>query len=120
MTPDQLRAALAADGWRFGKAHKDTGVPWYAWQKLAGSADCAHNEKPPSLILNPYELHVHDQTWHSVEFEVCGEAACGRWLNLKSYSVRMDEAMTAYPRCAALLRAAWNAAAALPAPVECE
>lgn len=109
MTPDALRAALEADGWRIGQQTRDTGVPWYAWRKLGGAVDCSCNHKPPSLILNPFEIMVHGNTWRSVEFEVCGEAG-RRWLRLVAYSVPIDEALQAIPQCEDLLLAAWNAA----------
>lgn len=114
MTINELRAALEADGWHTSKqTFRDTGVDWYAWRRLAGAADCSCNEKPPSLIIIPYEFE-HDGLRHSsVQFEVCGEAG-DRWLKLQAYSVKTDEAITAMPRCADLLRAAWNAAVAVP------
>lgn len=112
MDANELRAALEADGWRFGKALRATGVDWYAWRSLDGAVNCACNDKPPPLVLQPYVLDHSGIHHRSVEFEVIGEGG-GQWLKLQAYSVPMDAAMAAIPRCTELLRAAWNAAAAL-------
>lgn len=119
MTADQLRSALEADGWRFGRNPlENTGLDWYAWKRIDGLTDCQCNDKAPILVLTPCDINMRGLAIQSVTFDVTGEVAGGRWLKLKAYSVRMDEAMAAYPRCAELLKAAWNAAAALPAPAE--
>lgn len=108
---DELRAELTALDWRIEGKSKDTGVGWYAWKRLEGAADCVCNDKPPSLIITPYEVAVHGKTWRSAEFEVTGEVANGRWLKLKAYSVQIDEVIDAIPECSLLLRSAWNAVA---------
>jgi hypothetical protein len=111
MKTHELRSALQAAGWRIDNSPWIDGVAWYAWRRLEGAVNCACNDKPPSLCLQAHEVW-HDGVSHrSVEFEVCGEAG-GQWLKLKAYSVPMDEALQAIPRCTALLLAAWNAAAA--------
>jgi hypothetical protein len=109
----ELKEALKAAGWHVDLAVWRDGVPWYAWRRLDGATDCTSNEKPPSLILQPYEIEMNGTRYYSVEFDVCGEAG-GRWLKLKAYSVPIAEALQAIPQCTALLRAAWNAAAAVP------
>ncbi len=111
MLPDQLREQLDALGYRYGKAFKDTGIGWYAWISLEGATDCACNEKPPVLVINPYCLETSERKFYSVEFDVTGEVRGGQWVKLQAYSVPMDECVQAIPRVRAILLAAWNAAA---------
>lgn len=113
MTPNELKQALEGQGWRVERTDSHTGVPWYAWRRLSDVVDCTSNEKAPGFILQPWE-HVSDtHTWRSVEFEICGEVG-DVWLKLKAYTIPMDDALAMWPRCEAVLKAAWNAAANLP------
>lgn len=110
MTLEELHSKLEASGWRFGAPQwQRTGSTWYAWKRIDGFADCECNDKPPCICLQPYVIEVPGNTYRSAEFEVCGETG-GRWLKLTAYSVPIDEAIEAIPKCTAMLRAAWNAA----------
>lgn len=116
MTPDQLKAALRADGWRLeGRGlGRNSGVPWYAWKRLQDAVDCTCNEKPPSLIVEPWEsIDGAGKAWRSVEIEITGEVR-DTWVNFKAYSINMEDAMAELPRATAVLLAAWNAAAGVP------
>jgi hypothetical protein len=109
MTPHGLKETLITLGWQIGPEHSNTGVDWYAYQKLDGAADCTSNEKPPGICITPWNLGAI----HSVEFSVTGAVAGEEWLSLKIYSVSMDKAVEMIPRAAAILLAAWNAASAI-------
>lgn len=118
-TPKQLKEILTADGWRVewhGYEWKHMGVEWWAWKTFEGFADCSSNEKPPHIAIFPWEHADRVRPWRSVEFEVTGEVGHDHWVTLKVYSVTMDEAVAVIPRATEILRAAWNAAAALKTP----
>lgn len=108
---ERLRLALKSNGWHFGHPMTETGVSWYAWKRLAGAVDCACNDKPPSLILTPYEMHLSASVVSSVEFEVTGELPNSRWAKFQVYSIRVPEVLQAIPECADILTTAWNTAA---------
>ena len=120
MTPDDLKSALESAGWRIGKQSlrsDDDDVPWYAWlpstvADRANMTHCVSNEKPPAFCIEPHEFKHQSGTHRSVEFRVCG--AVGEkehWLDLRLYSVPMDECLDTIPDAIKLLVAAWNAAA---------
>lgn len=110
MTPAELKESLIAAGWTISIQPRKTGCDWYAWaRKREGIPDCACNDKPPSFVVTPYAIDVNGP-WHSVEFSVCGELPNGRWVELKVYSVPMDEAMEAIDPARKALFAAWTAA----------
>ncbi len=112
MTPPELKKTLAANGFYFGfDGLRDTGVDWYAWRRLPKAADCACNDKPPSLLVYPHHLHIDGQDWYSTEFVITGEIESGLWVTSKIYSVKMDEAITRLPKIEATLTKVWNAAA---------
>lgn len=111
MTPDELKKALNAAGWRFAAEHSNTGVEWYAYKTLEAAADCLCNEKPPSLTLKPWSIaRPDDAPYQSVEFTVTGEAGKDTWVTFKVYSIAMDRAIEMIPRATNILLAAWNAA----------
>lgn len=117
MTPEKLKEILDANGWRFGPLHEHTGVDWYAYKTLLSAVDCTSNEKPPGLILKPWNIERYgDAVLRSVEFVVTGEVGGDQWLQMKVYSVPMDQVIATIPRAFEILLAAWNAAAALNAP----
>lgn len=111
MTPDELKEKLIASGWAMGSQPRETGCDWYAWARnREGIPDCACNDKPPSFVLTPYHIDMRSSKWRSVEFSVCGEMPNGRWVDLRVYSVPMDEAMDAIEPARKALFAAWTAA----------
>lgn len=116
MMPDELRAALLADGWRIethGYEWKNTGVAWWAYKTFEGFPDCTSNEKPPHVAIIPWEVTSSDHVFRTVQFDVAGEVR-DRWVQFQVYSVQMDEAIEALPRAVNILRSAWNAAATQP------
>lgn len=119
MTPDELKQALTDAGWQISPSTtRRDDVQWCAWllSTSTGRAelvDCTSNEKPPSLCIEPHELDHPSGVHRSVEFIIRG--AVGEdgkhWLDLRVYSVPMDECMDTIPAAMNLLGAAWNAAA---------
>lgn len=118
MTADELKQALTEAGWRISpNTIRRDDVQWYAWLPLTNSgraelANCTSNEKPPAFCIEPHEFKHQSGTHRSVEFRVCG--AVGEkehWLDLRLYSVPMDECLDTIPDAIKLLVAAWNAAA---------
>jgi len=127
ITPETLKQTLAADGWRFAPEPHSTGVGWYAYRNLnvpeLGEVvlDCTSNEKPPQVIIKPWEMERRGDTpYRSVEFSVAGEVGGDQWVTFKVYSVSMDDAIATIPRATEILLAAWNAAAALKTPATIE
>ena len=75
-------------------------------------ANCTSNEKPPAFCIEPHEFKHQSGTHRSVEFRVCGAVGEKKhWLDLRLYSVPMDECLDTIPDAIKLLVAAWNAAA---------
>jgi hypothetical protein len=112
MTPEVLKNALAAEGFKIAPNHlRDSSVGWYAWRQLRDCPDCALNDKPPSLIVYPYHINHADRDWYSVEFDLSGQLPTGEWLNAKVYSITMDEAIAKIPNAERILVTVWNAAA---------
>lgn len=112
MNHSELKDALQARGWRFGRPDKPMNlVDWYAWhpKRLTGP-DCCCNNKPPPLVMYPFLINHNGLEHSSVEFEVAGELPNGRWCNFKLYSVPMAEALYAIPHATAALTASWEAA----------
>ena len=80
---------------------------------VAGTPDCACNDKPPSVHVNAYADFYPPSTGDrfdgSVEFDVGGEAGDGRWLRASIYSVKREEVEEVYPSVEAAARAVWRA-----------
>lgn len=111
MQPEQLKAKLQEAGWSIVKDAASTrGVDWYAWIKQDGIPNCCTNEKPPIIVIYPWNLEVGGRQWDSVQFEIVGDAGNDSWYSLKAYSVPMDEAIETIPKASKILRAAWIAA----------
>lgn len=114
MTPEQLKTALADQGFSFGVDHlRNTGIDWYAWRRLTNVPDCQCNDKPPSLVIYPYHVRLQDRDWFSVEIEVTGQIHDERWIKAKLYSVPMDEAIAHLPHAERVLSVVWNSAATI-------
>jgi hypothetical protein len=115
MTGKDLEYQLAMAGWSFGSGiDKNTGVSWYAYHRLIGGANCACNDKPPSLIIKPYDTTFGNQgPFRSVQFEIRGELANGHWVEFSVYGVKYEEVMSDMERCTKVLLTAWNAVAGL-------
>ena len=114
MNPDDLKAALLALGWRTSKPITSSGVDWYAWlpRDLRPKwRDCTSNNKAPSFCIEPHHYIFDNGEEHgSVEFRLCGEVPGGRWLDLKLYSVPMNDCIQTIPTAMALLGSAWDQA----------
>ena len=96
MTPDELKQALIAAGWRISEQRfRDLGCNWYAWlprEQRAMLSDCACNDKPPSFTIEPASIEIHDKIHSSVTFRLCGELPNGRWVDLQAYKeIKEDE-----------------------------
>lgn len=119
MTTEELKQALTDAGWRINpNTIRRDDVQWYAWLPLTstGRSDlthCTSNKKPPSLCIEPHEFGYASDVHRSVDFIIRG--AVGEdgkhWLDLRVYSVPMDECMDTIPDAVNMFGAAWNAAA---------
>ena len=118
MTPDELKEALTAAGWRFGRKmfgldHGEQ-CDWYAWmpQKMLPShwPNCECNDKPPTLTITPNFFRINGHEGSSVDFEICGELH-GEWHKLQIYNIKAADAMANIPKALALLGSAWCAIA---------
>lgn len=115
MTPSELKTTLERLDWQFAPEHSNSGVDWYAYQRLSGVEDCTSNERPPNLILVPHELLLPNlpEPYRTVTLSITGEVGGGVWLKLEAYSIAMDQVLATIPRAKALLVTAWNSAARL-------
>ena len=111
----ELRSALEAAGWRIENygAMQENACNWYAWSAdRAGIApDCECNDKPPGLVIHPYDCRFGEVRSRSVTVDLTGERD-GVWWKLTSYAVAPEEFMQRLPRIRAGLAAAWAAVAA--------
>lgn len=106
MTPDELKAALIADGWKIEKNHNpNSGVDWHAYRRFDDWPDCECNDKPPALCIEPWWIDEHGGY---VNFRVVGKVG-DNWVDLCVYSVRMDDCMATIPYARKVLGAAWRA-----------
>lgn len=109
----KLRVYLEQAGWTIGApTRNDTGANWIAYKDLEGATDCAHNERPPSVVITPWLIPFDGRLHGSIEIDVVGKTRIGRWLKLLAYSIPMEDAQAALPDCLAVLLAAWNAGSA--------
>lgn len=112
MTEYELKDKLIQLGWKISKNHfKSTynDIGWYAWTSLKDIPNCECNEKPPSLIIEPYQAFIgEEQLLRSVEFRLTGESK-GRWYSLNLYSVPFHETEEVIPDAIKNLSAAWAA-----------
>lgn len=117
MNAAELKLELDKLGWKFDSSWRtNAGVDWCACTTLEGALDCSSNLKPPSLTLTPWEY----SDGGSVEFSVRGAVWNDMWLDLKLYSVKMDDALATIPQAKAIMLAAWNAAVESKAEKLCE
>lgn len=114
MKPEQLKEALLLAGWRFGlQPFRTASVDWYAWmpRELRETVShCVCNDRPPSFCLEPFSIELDGVTHSSVTFRLCGELPNGQWVDLRAYSVQMEDAMKTISPAKAVLFAAWEAA----------
>lgn len=114
MHHEDLKATLAAAGWRIAKNHLNDSMniaDWYAWLPSRRSArECRCNDKPPSVTVNPYQFDMHGTTHASAEIRLVGEMPDGQWIDFRAYSIAMAEVMGALPGALKALEAAWVAA----------
>lgn len=113
MTIDELKDRLHDAGWRVATRNRaepgDT--DWTAWRPLAGVPDCAHNGKPPSFSIDPYDFAFRNGVRASgVEFDVRGMLPGGHWVTFKVYAVPIDQMFDTAPHAERILAAAWRAA----------
>ena len=115
MNSNTLKQTLIDAGYRIGPTIKrDTGVTWYAYKRLAGATDCACNDKPPSLVLQPYDMRIGnpDRTIQNIEFEIAGETASGGWVNFTQYGGNTwENVLEQAQKAENVLRRAWEAVA---------
>ena len=115
---DEFRAELEAAGWRVSlnslAGHQNI-CNWYAWDvnRADITPDCACNDKPPSLVVYPYDGWIRSHRLDSLEAVITGETQTGEWLSLKAYSIKPDQFAEKYPITRSRLIAAWHAAASL-------
>lgn len=115
---DEFRAELESEGWRIAPnnmAVEHNLCNWYAWDvnRTGITPDCACNDKPPSLIVYPYDGWMQKHRLDSMEIVITGETETGEWLSLKVYSIKPGQFSEKYPIARARLIAAWNSAASL-------
>jgi hypothetical protein len=92
-------------------AAQENDCKWYAYRRLGGDVrDCACNDKPPSLIVQPHLFRMRDRQYSSVEVTITGQVA-HPWFQIKTYSIGLDELPDALPGIEAALARAWNALA---------
>lgn len=112
MKTEELKTKLVDLGWRIERSEVSN-CGWYAWLPSIDRRDwpnCTNNEKPPSFCIEPYEFNHTGLVHSSVEFSVRGGVMPGQWVDLKVYSVPMDECLALIPTATAILKAAWTAA----------
>lgn len=112
---DEFRASLEESGWRIAPnnlAGEHNLCNWYAWDvnRSGITPDCACNDKPPSLVVYPYDGWLNDHRLDSMEIVITGETETGEWLKLQAYSIKPGEFSAKYPIARARLVAAWSAA----------
>ncbi len=122
MTPDQLKASLTELGFKFGPGNL-TGVNWYAWRELPEGAalQCVNNEKPPSLIIEPWALTGQHEHVYSANINISGAYKIGDlqvWVRHSAYSLALDDVLPLLDRVQALLINCWNAGAVPRVPME--
>ena len=109
-THHDLKAKLKEQGWRIAKSAIQDHInlaDWYAWNPVRKSdRDCCSNNKPPVVTVDPFEY----QYFASAEIRLAGELPNGRWVDLRVYSIPMNEVMDALPNALLVLEAAWVAA----------
>lgn len=115
---DEFREKLQSEGWRVAPnniAGLSNKCDWYAWStdRDGIEPDCACNDKPPSLIIYPYDGWHGKTRLDSIEIFITGETKTGEWLQLKAYSIKPNEFDAKWPIVRARLVAAWSAAAGL-------
>lgn len=118
MIPNQLRHSLEALGWRTDEqhlVHSGNECRWYAWaprEMRKTPTDCACNDKPPSLAIEPFSFEMNGVQHSSVTFRLTGELPSSRWVDFRVYSVDMDECVQEIDAAKAVLLGAWEAACA--------
>lgn len=111
MDTKELCAALTQAGWSFGASSVNSGVSWYAYRRLIGAKDCACNDKPPTLVIQPYEFRIDDMTHCSVQIEIRGQLSNGHLVEFTVYGVKYDEVLPKMDEFKNILKTAWDAVA---------
>jgi hypothetical protein len=84
-------------------------IKWIAYRPINHDLrDCECNDKPPQLVINPYEWFMNDNHHFSCEIEITGEYN-GLWFQLKSYSISLEDIMTNLDGIELMLSRSWNA-----------
>lgn len=113
MNSKELFAALEAAGWRVESnplPSQENRIKWYAYRRLLGATDCICNDKPPSIVITPYEFDLQGKLMQSADFEVTGETAFG-WVKFAVYGISFDDVLIRADEKEIALRAAWEAVA---------
>lgn len=120
---ENLKEYLQPKGWKVQKMDfKNTHVDWYAYKRLPEDVQhCNCNGRAPSLILYPWLLTFGtDNTWYSTscEVELCAtgtpddpldEFFQQDWVNLKYYSIKLEDIPNKLQKIEKSLTAAWEA-----------
>ena len=117
MQHEELRDRLQALGWRISKNQlraEYNEANWYAWLPDRAELSLPHcecNDKPPSIVIEPFQFNMGASEARSVEFKITGEAG-GNWYTLTMYSVPFTEAEAKIRTAIRGLGAAWSAVVA--------
>lgn len=118
MDQKDLKKTLKDLGWRIENnslADRLNEATWYAWlpnRTNLGWSNCECNNKPPTLVIKPYQINLSypnkDIYSKSVEFTLTGEVK-GNWHTLTIYGVPFDQAVEKIPFAIKQLGNAWTA-----------
>ena len=111
MTLDELAGELEKAGWRIYRGiGLQKGTTWYACYSLDGYRECASNEKPVQLCLQPYRAVMDGVVWESVEISIrAAWPDADTWWDLKAYSLPPGKAWEQWEDIGRRLRRAWMA-----------
>lgn len=110
-----LKSNLEEMGFKFSqntlKSDFNT-ISWYAWKKFPNDSqyDCKTNEKPPTIVVYPYECIYDNVLSNSIEVEITGELSNNIWTNFKLYSITFEEFFEKYDSIINILYKSWNTA----------
>lgn len=111
---DELRADLEAAGWRIYRTGTDSVnvCNWYAVEPTLKAArpDCACNDKPPVVIVQPY---LYEPMNHrACDVELRGQLPNTKdWVSFRVYGIDPASVLSTYPTYYRILASAWEAAA---------
>jgi len=92
---------------------RKTGINWYAYKQLPNMSNCTHNDKPPGIIINPWEINTNDKPYRSVELIITGQILYEHWITINLYSVAWEELLPNLDLFERILKETWNSAATI-------